>query len=249
MTGKVRPVSWRRGCSGEQLVSAQRFLKCLYGLCLRADLVGDLTDATSGRGQFGTQAGVVLVSPHEVFVVFQGSGQQFFAKRLQAGQLRIEQAVLADGRQVIINGGTRADQICLGITFCPQGTVTLILSLVTLLGLSRVGQYRIFSGSIGTNRLPATDDRGCYQHSDESRRDCHCRMVLFRKLAQTVSRCRRAGLHWFVVEVAPQVGCQAIGRLVTTVAILLERLHDDPVELAAHQPAELLRLDISAGCD
>ena len=40
------------------------------------------------------------------------------------------------------------------------------------------------------------------------------------------------------------VGCQAVGRLVAAAAVLLQRLHHDPVQLAAHQPAQLPRLDV-----
>ena len=64
-----------------------------------------------GRGQVGSQAGVVLMPAHEVLVVFQGRGQQLLAKRLEAGQRRLEQPALADRRQVIVDGGAGTGQV------------------------------------------------------------------------------------------------------------------------------------------
>ncbi|HVC95978.1 MAG TPA: hypothetical protein VND64_19980, partial [Pirellulales bacterium] len=46
----------------------------------------------------------------------------------------------------------------------------------------------------------------------------------------------------FVMEIALDVMRQAVGRLITPVAVLLQALHRDPIELALDQPAKLLRL-------
>ena len=45
-----------------------------------------------------------------------------------------------------------------------------------------------------------------------------------------------------VVKVALHVGGEAVGRLVAAVAVLLQALHHDPVQLAAHQLRQLGRL-------
>ena len=42
---------------------------------------------------------------------------------------------------------------------------------------------------------------------------------------------------------------QAVGRFVTTIAIFLQGLEHDPIQVAAHQLAELVRLGVPAGGD
>ena len=69
------------------------------------------------------------------------------------------------------------------------------------------------------------------------------------ELPQPVAGRRRAGLHRLVGQVALHVRRQAVGRLVAAVAVLLQRLHHDPVQLAAHQPAQLRRLRAAVGRD
>ena len=64
------------------------------------------------------------------------------------------------------------------------------------------------------------------------------------ELPQPIPGRRRAGLHRLVGQVALEVARQAVGRLVSPVAVLLQRLHHDPVQLAAHQPAQPRRLDV-----
>ena len=46
----------------------------------------------------------------------------------------------------------------------------------------------------------------------------------------------------FVVQVTLDVGGQGAGRLIAPVAVLLQGLHHDPVQVAAQQPAELAGL-------
>ncbi len=53
------------------------------------------------------------------------------------------------------------------------------------------------------------------------------------ELAQPVPQRRRAGLHRLIVQVALHVCRKTAGRLIATVAIFLQGLHHDPVQLAA----------------
>ena len=53
------------------------------------------------------------------------------------------------------------------------------------------------------------------------------------ELAEAVPRRRRARLHRLVAQVALHVGRQGAGRLVAAVAVLLQALHHDPVQLPA----------------
>ena len=71
------------------------------------------------------------------------------------------------------------------------------------------------------------------------------RLVPPGELAEAVPRRRRARLHRLVVQVALHVRREAVGRLVAAVAVLLQRLHHDPVQLAAHQLRQLRRLRAS----
>ena len=69
--------------------------------------------------------------------------------------------------------------------------------------------------------------------------DSRAARLLAGELPQPVAGRRRARLDRLVGQVALHVAGEAVGRLVAAVAVLLQRLHHDPVQLAAHQPAEL----------
>ena len=66
------------------------------------------------------------------------------------------------------------------------------------------------------------------------------------ELAEAIAGRRRACLHRLVGQVALYVARQAVGCLVTPAAVLLQALHDDPVELAPHQLRQLARLQLAA---
>ena len=65
----------------------------------------------------------------------------------------------------------------------------------------------------------------------------------FARTSASGTRRRRAGLDGVALEMAPDVAGEAAGRLVASRPVLLERLHHDPVEIAAHQPGQPRRLD------
>jgi hypothetical protein len=66
------------------------------------------------------------------------------------------------------------------------------------------------------------------------------------ELVQEVGPLRRARQHQFVAQVALHVLGERAGRVVAAGAVLLHRLHHDPVELPADRPPELGRLGAAA---
>src|SRR5258708_39812294 len=73
-------------------------------------------------GQFRSQGWVGLLFRDETLVILQRRLQQLLAQRLQARQRRFEQCVLADLREVVIDGLLRLPEV--GV-----GAVTLLLRL------------------------------------------------------------------------------------------------------------------------
>ena len=67
------------------------------------------------------------------------------------------------------------------------------------------------------------------------------------QLPQPIAGRGRAGLHRLVRQVALEVAGEAVGRLVAAAAVLLQRLHHDPVQLAAHQSGQPGRLGLPLG--
>ena len=61
-------------------------------------------------------------------------------------------------------------------------------------------------------------------------------------LLQAVHRGGRTGLDRFVVQIALDVAREIVGRFVAARAVLLQRLHHDPVQLVAQRVAQLDRI-------
>ena len=115
-----------------------------------------------------------------------------------------------------------------------RGLLLRCLCRLPLLGL------RLGSGARFQQAQRRADDSG--NQCQEYQADRHHRaLVPPHELPQPVRRRRRTGQHRLVVQVALDVGGEAVGRLVAPGAVLLQRLHHDPVQLAADQRAELLR--------
>ena len=72
-------------------------------------------------------------------------------------------------------------------------------------------------------------------------------LVAAHELAQAVCRPGRSGQDGLVVQVAPDVIGQTRGRFVAAGAVLFERLHDDPVQVAPHQPTQRARFGLAGG--
>ena len=83
------------------------------------------------------------------------------------------------------------------------------------------------------------------QQARERPRRRQRRAVLAGELPQPVRRRRRAGLDRVVRQVALDVAGEAAGRLVPPRPVLLQRLHHDPVQLAAHQLRQPRRLGLA----
>ena len=91
-------------------------------------------------------------------------------------------------------------------------------------------------------------------HSAQERQqhqDCgqHGPSVPPHEFAQPIPRRGWAGQNRLVVQVAIDVPRQLVGRLVAAVAILVQRLHHDPVQLATQESAEPLRIALPLGRD
>ena len=94
--------------------------------------------------------------------------------------------------------------------------------------------------SLCPHHLPGADDY------PEDKRHCHrCRrteheFVPPKGLLEFVGRSRWTGHDRLVVQMPLQVGGKTVGRVVTALAILLQALHYDPVEVALEQRDRLL---------
>src|SRR5439155_11840817 len=69
------------------------------------------------------------------------------------------------------------------------------------------------------------------------------------ELAQPIRRGRRPRLHWLVRQETLQLLPELVRRLITPCLLLLQALHHDPVEIALHEPRQLVRLQMAIGGD
>jgi len=95
------------------------------------------------------------------------------------------------------------------------------------------GGSRLPLGPTRPDRQERREQRGDGDQQEEPRRRHDRRPVLAVELPQTVRERRRAGLDGLVLQETIDVPRQAVGRLVAAGPVLLQRLHHDPVELAA----------------
>ena len=132
-----------------------------------------------------------------------------------------------------------------------QGLGPLLLALQPV----HLGQDRLdLPGHLRLPRRPVAHrpaDAAAEQHQEEQHQRRHRQAALVPpgELPQPVPRRRRARLHRLVGQVALHVQREAVGRLVAAVAVLLQRLHHDPVQLAADQLRQLRRLRVPLGRD
>src|SRR5262249_37913779 len=77
------------------------------------------------------------------------------------------------------------------------------------------------------------------------RRHRKCRLVPPGELAAAIPRRRRAGQHRVILQIAVHVRRQGAGGLVAAVAVLLQALHHDPVQLPAEQLAQPPRIALA----
>jgi hypothetical protein len=63
--------------------------------------------------------------------------------------------------------------------------------------------------------------------------------------AEAVAGSWRAGSDWLLVQESLDVGSKSRSRFVSSVSLLRQRFHDDPVQVPAHKTAELARLRLA----
>ena len=103
--------------------------------------------------------------------------------------------------------------------------------------------------AIRPHRQPGADRRRGDEQERERPGRRQRRAVLAGELLQLVRRRRRAGFDRVAFEVALDVLGEAVGRLVPPRPVLLQRLHHDPVEVAADELRQPGRLDLALGRD
>ena len=116
------------------------------------------------------------------------------------------------------------------------------------------GQLDVFDLQRGVGRLrldqpPRRADEARDQGEQHQAGGHHRAAVLPHEFPEPIGPGGRRGQHRFGRQVPQDVGRQAVGRLVATDSVLLQRLHHDPVEVARQRPLQLRRLDAAAGRD
>ena len=96
----------------------------------------------------------------------------------------------------------------------------------------------------GTERQQGTHDRSGHQQQGNRGRHTQRNLVTAGKFPQTMSGTRRSGADGFVGEEMLDIQREGIGRFVTARAILVDGLHDDPVQIRFHQMTQLVRLHV-----
>jgi hypothetical protein len=74
-------------------------------------------------------------------------------------------------------------------------------------------------------------------------------LVATHHFLEPIARRGRAGLHRLIIQVALYVGGEAAGRFIAAIAVLLQGLHHDPIELPANQLRQLGRFHVALGRD
>ena len=128
-------------------------------------------------------------------------------------------ARILDGQLPLIVGDLL---LGLGLSVCPNREITVLLGAQkSANGQREPGQQR-------------------HQHGG-ARQDGQA--VFAGELLQPIGGARRPGNDRFVVEMPLEVGRQAVGRLVTSAAILFQALHHNPVQVAPEQMDQPGRFD------
>jgi len=102
-------------------------------------------------------------------------------------------------------------------------------------------------GLVAHHPADTASENGKYQ--EQASRDGQSRLVSPRKLPQPIAQAGRARLHRLIIQIALHVGGKGAGRLLAPVAVFLQALHDDPVQLLAQEVAEPLRIALAVGGD
>src|SRR5262249_43360392 len=87
-------------------------------------------------------------------------------------------------------------------------------------------------GSLGTKCLPCAGNDSRHKRDDRCRCGRKAHLVPSHGFLELVKTARRAWDDGVVFSMSPEVRPQALCCLITPPAILLEALHDDPIEVA-----------------
>ena len=112
------------------------------------------------------------------------------------------------------------------------------------LGESLFGQLLRLGGPDG---LPGAETDAQDQRGEDHRRGAEPDLIPPPCLFHPVGGARRPGQHHLVVEMPPEVVREAVGGFVTAGPVLLQRLHHDPVEVAANGTIQLGGLRTALG--
>src|SRR5262249_15240518 len=90
-------------------------------------------------------------------------------------------------------------------------------------------------------------DSGAWCQDEKQSHDCESQWALVPsgELAESVHRARRACWYRFIIEIALQIRGESAGRFVAPVTVLIQRLHHDPVQLAAEKQAQAFRIALA----
>ncbi len=118
------------------------------------------------------------------------------------------------------------------------GCLQRLVALGQLVALILDDEALLFRPNQAIGRADHAGDQG-----QQDQQPCeHRPLVPPHKLPQPVCRRRRTRLHRFIRQVALYVHREAVGGLVAAVAVLLQRLHHDPIQFATHQLRQPRRL-------
>ena len=115
--------------------------------------------------------------------------------------------------------------------------------------LRELGRQGVPTRLLCPDQAPSRAENAAHQGEDHHGGRQDCSLVPPHELPHLVAHRWRAGRDRLVRQVTLQVQRQRVGRLVAPVAVLLQRLHHDPIEVALDQPSHLRRLRLVAGFD
>ena len=102
-----------------------------------------------------------------------------------------------------------------------------------LLGFSDEAKASLVMGrACGADRLPGAYHGSNHQHGGYGERGSKSALVPANGLLQTVKGARWTSDDGFIAQVALDVSCQAISRLVPARTVLFQRLHHDPIQIS-----------------
>ncbi len=131
-----------------------------------------------------------------------------------------------------------------GTGFRRDRLVALRLRPLPLLGFGRLGTLGLLPLDFGADqavRRPGDPENQGHEHQTGRKRRG---LVSLDELAEAIPRRWRPCVNRLIVEIALDIAGEAVRGFVAAIAVLLHRLHDDPVQLAADQLGQLRRFGL-----